>query len=219
MIIENSASIEDHIYASLEEEILTGKLARGEQLRESALAKKYDASRTPVRAALTRLADDGLIELLANKGATVVGITDEDIVDIYSMRMRLEGLAARLAAERMSEGEKKDLSELLDLYEFYTDRGNCDKREELDSAFHRTIFDASGSRHLSKILKDLHKHIKAYRRFSLSSSERAEMALEEHKGILKAIEKGDAEEAERLTVIHISAALENFKKTEKTTNM
>ena len=143
MIIDNNPSIEERIYASLEEEILTGKLARGEQLKESALAQKYEASRTPVRAALTRLADDGLIELLANKGATVVGITPDDIADIYAMRMRLEGLAARLAAERMSDGDKKELSEVIDLYEFYTSRGNCEKREELDSAFHRAIFDAS----------------------------------------------------------------------------
>lgn len=213
MIIDNNPSIEERIYSSLEEEILTGRLARGEQLRESALAQKYDASRTPVRAALTRLADDGLIELLANKGATVIGITPDDIGDIYAMRMRLEGLAARLAAERMSDKDKKELSEMIDLYEYYTSRGNCDKRAELDSEFHRAIFNASGSRHLSKILTDLHKYIKAYRKFSLSSPERAEMALEEHKSILRAIESGDADEAERLTVMHVKLALENFKKT------
>lgn len=213
MIIDNVPSIEEKIYSSLEEEILTGKLARGTQLRESALAIKYDASRTPVRAALTRLADDGLIELLANKGATVIGITREDINDIYAMRMRLEGLAARLAAQRMSDAEKKELSEIIDLYGYYTSRGNCDKRAELDSAFHRAIFNASGSRHLAKILTDLHKHIKAYRKFSLSSPERAELAFEEHKKIMRAIESGDADEAERLTVRHVALALENFEKT------
>ena len=74
------------------------------------------------------------------------------------------------------------------------------------------IFEASGSRYLSKILTDLHKRIKAYRKFSLSSPDRAEMAFEEHKGILMAIQSKDADEAERLTVIHLSAALENFKK-------
>ena len=212
MIIDNNPSIEEKVYAILEEEILTGALPSGTVLRESALAARFEASRTPVRAALTRLADNGLIELMANKGATVIGVTPEDIEDIYAMRMRLEGLAARLAATRMGEDDKRELSELLDLYEYYIGRRDCDKRSELDSQFHRIIFEASGSRYLSKILTDLHRRIKAYRRHSLSSHDRAEMALVEHKGILKAIEMGDGDEAERLTEIHLNAALDSIKK-------
>ena len=100
MIIDaNSLSLEEKVYMQLEEEILTGKLRRGDQLKETALATRLEASRTPIRGALHRLAEEGLVELLANKGATVIGITREDIEDIYAVRMRLEGLAARLAAE------------------------------------------------------------------------------------------------------------------------
>ena len=206
-----AVSLEESVYRRLEEEILSGKLRRGEQLREIALAERLEASRTPVRGALHRLAEEGLVELCANKGATVLGITHEDIEDIYEVRRRLEGLAARLAAERMSDEDKKNLCETVELSEFYLARQDDKQGGELDSEFHNIIFKASGSRHLCKILTDLHKNVKAYRRLSLSKSDRAKKSIEEHKQILDAILANDPDEAERLTSIHIDNALNNFK--------
>ena len=212
MIIDNnSLSLEEKVYSTLEEEILSGKLKRGEQLREIALSRRLNASRTPIRGALHRLAEDGLIEICANRGATVVGVTPQDIEDIYAVRMRLEGLAARLAAERMSEEDKEELISTVELSEFYLQKGNEARGGELDSEFHSIIFKASGSRHLCKILSDLHKNIKAYRKLSLSHAKRAERSVAEHRGILNAIIAGNSDEAERLTVVHIQAALDNFK--------
>ena len=211
-ISTNSLSLEERVYFALEEEILSGKLKRGEQLKEIALAERLDASRTPVRGALHRLAEEGLVELSANKGATVIGISDEDIEDIYAMRMRLEGLAARLAAERMSEDDRAKLKEITELSEFYFMRRDHAKRAELDSTFHNTIYNACGSRHLGKILTDLHKNIKAYRSLSLSNADRAERSLTEHQEIAQAIFDKNADEAERLSCIHIASSLDNFKK-------
>ncbi len=210
IIDESTLSLEDRVYYTLEEEILTGKLKRGEQLKEMALAKRLDASRTPVRAALHRLTEDGLVEQCVNKGATVVGITTEDIEDIYAIRMRLEGLAARLAAERMSEEEKAELTTLVELSEFYLSKSNSDKSGEIDSAFHKMIFEACGSRYLCKILSDLHKNITLYRKASLKTSGRAEKSVLEHREILEAIIKGDGDAAERLTHVHIRSALDNI---------
>lgn len=213
MIISNtSLSLEERVYSILEEEILSGKLKRGEQLREIALAERLEASRTPVRGALHRLAEEGLVELCANKGATVIGITKEDIEDIYAVRKRLEGLAARLATERMSDEDKENLRQTVELSEFYLAKHNDKQSGELDSEFHSIIFRASGSRHLCKILSDLHKNIKAYRRLSLSKSDRAEKSIAEHRGILEAILSGNSDEAEHLTSVHIDNALNNFKK-------
>lgn len=211
IINKNSVSLEEAVYLKLEEEILSGKLRRGEQLREIALAERLQASRTPVRGALHRLAEDGLVELCANKGATVIGITAEDIADIYEVRKRLEGLAARLATERMSEEEKESLKETVELSEFYLARRDDKQSGELDSEFHNIIFQASGSRHLCKILCDLHKNIKAYRRLSFSKSDRAKKSIAEHREILEAILSGDPDEAERLTSVHIDNALKNFR--------
>ena len=186
-------------------------LPRGEQLRELALAKRLDASRTPVRAALHRLSEEGLVEITANRGATVIGITREDIEDIYAIRIRLEGLAARLAAERMTEGGKISLKAIVELSEFFHGNGDDGKCGDFDSEFHRLIYTASGSRHLCKTLSDLHKNIKAYRKLSLENSERAAKSVREHREIYEAILKGDADEAERLTALHIEAALKHFK--------
>lgn len=206
----NSISLEERVYLLLEEEILTGKLRRGEQLREIALSDRLNVSRTPIRGALHRLAEEGLVELSVNRGATVIGIENSDIKDIYAVRMRLEGLAARLAAKRMSDGERERLTEIVELSEFYLKKGDDKKRGELDSEFHNAIFLASGSRHLNKILSDLHKNIKAYRRLSLKNTDRAEKSILEHRQILEAILRKDEDEAERLTSVHIENALMNF---------
>lgn len=211
MISTASLSLEERVYHILEEEILSGKLPHGEQLKEIALSKRLEVSRTPVRGALHRLAEDGLVTISANRGATVVGITDADIEDIYAVRMRLEGLAARLAAERMSEEERAQLRSCFELSEFYMTKKNDERCGELDSEFHSIIFRASGSRHLCRILCDLHKNIKAYRRLSLSVPERAEKSIMEHREILEAILSGDGDEAERKSSLHIKNALSNFK--------
>ena len=76
-------SLEERVYETLEEEILAGKYPRGFALGEKMLSEKMGVSRTPVRAALRRLDEDGLIESVANKGSVVVGITKDDIVGIY----------------------------------------------------------------------------------------------------------------------------------------
>lgn len=207
----NSISLEERVYLLLEEEILTGKLKAGEQLREIALSERLKVSRTPIRGAIHRLAEEGLVELSVNRGATVIGITREDIKDIYAVRMRLEGLAARLAAVRMSDEEKAHLTETVELSEFYLKKGDDKKRSELDSEFHNSIFLASGSRHLNKILSDLHRNIKAYRRLSLKNTDRAEQSILEHRQILEAILNKNEDEAERLTFVHVEKALMNFE--------
>ena len=212
MIIDSVIlSLEDKVYTTLKDEILTGKLECGSVLREIALSQRLDVSRTPIRGALHRLAEEGLVELQANKGATVLGISRDDIEDIYEIRIKLEGLAARLAAERMSEDDRRELVSTVELSEFYLTKSNDGMNGRLDSEFHSIIFKAAGSRYLCRILSELHHNIKAYRGFSLSNIQRAKKALIEHREILDAILARNGDEAERLTEIHIRRALENFK--------
>ena len=212
MIIEGeSISIEEKIYRALEEDILHGRLSGGTQLREMALAARFESSRTPVRSALHRLAEDGLVVLNANRGATVIGITDNDIDDIYAMRIRLEGLASRLAAERMTPEKKAELSSIVHLSEIFSKSGDDSSGSELDSKFHKMIYEASGSRYLCKTLSELHRNIKACRASALCDRERARLCITEHKQILDAIIAGNGDEAERLTAFHINQALLYFK--------
>ena len=99
---DENATLGTRVYRAIEQDILSGRYAVGSSLTELALTADLGVSRTPIRAALVRLEGEGLVRLVPNKGAVVLGISPEDLADIYRMRMRLEGLAAARAAERIS---------------------------------------------------------------------------------------------------------------------
>ncbi|MBR2965722.1 MAG: GntR family transcriptional regulator [Clostridia bacterium] len=211
MIIDKkSASLEKQVTATLEEEILTGKLECGTALTEQSLSARLGVSRTPIRAALHTLAEEGLISLIPNKGAVVVGVTRDDLVDIYKIRMRLEGLASATAAVRISDGDLERLRNAVELAEFYISKNDTEHLKELDTEFHSIIYRASGNRMLNKTLSELHRNITSYRKMSLAVPGRLERSAREHREIFEAIEARDAERADRLTSEHIAAALENM---------
>ena len=210
MIIgKETGSLEDRVFWALEDAILCGEFKSGDALTELGISEQLGVSRTPVRGALHRLAEEGLVSLAPNRGAVVVGVTKDDLIDIYRIRTRLEGLASALAAENMTEEEKKILTDSVELAEFYIRRQDAEHMKELDTAFHSTIYQASGSRLLCKILSDLHRNIRVYRKLSLTADGRLEKSVEEHRGILEAILCGDAAEADRLTSLHVEHALAN----------
>ena len=213
MIIDKySPSLEEQVYIQLEEDILSDRIKAGTSLTELSLTKQLGVSRTPVRTALHRLAEDGLIELVPNKGAVVVGVSREDLIATYEIRTRLEGLASGLCAQHITKEELAQLCEALELQEFYINRRDTEHLRELDTKFHYIIYKASGSRPLLKILGDLHKNIKTYRKRSLSVPGRLEESVREHREIYEAIAAGDVAMADSLTSRHIRCALENILK-------
>ena len=210
IISEKSKSLEEQVYSQLEEEILCGLHKKGEALTEMSLSERLGVSRTPVRSALHRLADDGLVEIIPNKGAIVVGITMDDLIDTYRIRMRLEGLASSMAAKRLTEEDKRILTESVELSEFYTGKNDHEKLKELDTNFHSAIFRASGNRMLYRILSELHRNIRTYRKLSLTIPGRLEKSISEHKEILEALLAGDGDRADVLTSLHIERAMKNM---------
>ena len=210
IVNKNAKSLEESVFFTLEEEILSGSLKRGDALTEAALSQRLGVSRTPLRAALSRLSDEGLVEIVPNRGAVVVGIGDEDLKDIYEIRIRLEGLASREAAKRISREDLERLRHSVELSEFYISKHDAENLKELDSEFHRIIYKASGNRLLCKTLTELHRNIQFYRKRSLTVVDRTEKSVKEHREILDAIERGDSEAADRLTSAHIEAALNNL---------
>jgi DNA-binding GntR family transcriptional regulator len=210
MIIDNYAkSLEQSVFLRLEEEILNGDLKKGDTLTENSLSARLGVSRTPVRAALHHLAEEGLVKIEANRGVTVVGVSESDLIDIYTIRMRLEGLASRQAAKSISAKDLEELRESVELSEFYIRKRDTEHLKELDSKFHEIIYRASSNPRLDKILSELHRNIRVYRKLSLSVSDRLERSVEEHREILSAIESGNADEADRLTTDHIRQAMES----------
>lgn len=211
MIVDSkSPSLEEMVYLRLEEEILSGELPRGKSLGEIALAKRLGVSRTPIRVALHRLWEDGLVEIQPNKGATVLGINVNDLIDIYKIRERLEGLASSLAAVRISDEGLERLSSLVETAECDIEKNDTEHIKDMDTVFHSIIYEASGSRFLSHTLSELHNKIKAYRKRSLGVPGRVEKSAREHREIFEAIKARNAEEADRLTSLHVQRALENM---------
>lgn len=210
IVSKNAKSLEESVFLTLEDEILSGRLRRGETLTETSLSTRLGVSRTPIRGALHRLCEEGLVEISVNRGAVVLGISRDELVDIYKIRMRLEGLASAEAAKRIGDEDKKRLRDAVELSEFYIHKKDAEHLKELDSEFHDIIYRASGNRLLCKTLSELHRNIHFYRKRSLGVDERLEKSVAEHREILAAIERGDAEAADRLTSAHIQAALDNL---------
>ena len=197
MFQENgNSSLEEKVYKTLEDQILSQKLTAGEAVTEMKLSAELGVSRTPVREALQRLDREGLIKLIPNKGAFVIGISEKDLIDIYMIRMRLEGLAARITAEKADESTVRHLRENTELTEFFISKGNVERVKDLDSDFHDIIYRACESRMLCKTLSELHRYIASYRKLSLTVEGRIEKSFEEHKQICDAIDKIDFENAD-----------------------
>ena len=106
-------SLGSQIFNRIRDDILSGNYTPGEELKEATLGKQLGVSRTPVREALRQLDLEGLVEIAPNRGAKVIGISRKDVEDIYHMRARLEGLAARKAAEQIKEEELAELEEVI----------------------------------------------------------------------------------------------------------
>ena len=210
IINETTKSLEEKVFLTLEEAIITGEYNRGDALTEMSLCKKMGVSRTPVRSALHRLFEEGLIDVAPNRGAVVIGVSNDDLADTYKIRMRLEGLACAMAAERITDEERKQLEDTLELSEFYLKKNDVDKLKELDTDFHKIIYKASGNRMLCKILSELHRNISSYRKMSLTVPGRLEKSITEHKMILAAINSKDAKKADELTSHHIENAMNNM---------
>ena len=204
-------SMRSRVFNRLREDILTGKYKKNDELREAAIGEELGVSRTPVREALHQLELVGLVEIIPNRGAYVVGITSADVEDIYMIRARLEGLCARLAAERVSTEQMGEMEEILMLSRFHEEKKHYSQLFELDSRFHEVLFASCGSKILEHVLDDFHHYIQMVRKRSLTVENRAEKATKEHEAIYAAIKSHDGDKADELATLHIMNARKNMK--------
>lgn len=205
-------SLHGKVFEQLENDILSGKYNQGDCLNELKLSEEMGVSRTPIREAFRQLELEGLVVYTPNRGVVVRGFSRDDIRDIYQIRLMIEGMTARRAAENITPELLKELEETLELEKFYTDKGDAAQIAALDSRFHEAIYQASGSRLLIKTLKAFHHYVKHVRNLSLSNPERAKKTYAEHKAIYEAMLGGDRELAEILTEQHIRNATEYIEK-------
>ncbi len=205
-----SGSLRSRVFSQLQNNILNGLYEPGESLIETKLSDELGVSRTPVREALRQLELEGLVQAVPNKGVVVKGVSAQDIQDIYTIRMLIEGLAARWATEKITSQELEELMETLELEEFYTMKNDNKHLLQFDTRFHDIIFKASKSKPLMHTLSTFHHYVQNARKISMSSPVRAMEVLEEHRAILQAIIDKDAGKAERLTTEHVRNASSNL---------
>ena len=146
-----------------------------------------------VREALRQLELEGLVSIIPNKGAYVTGITRKDVEDIYAIRSLLEGLCARWATAHITEKQLDALEENIYLSEFHASKGHAQKLTELDDQFHDILYEACSSKMLEHQLRDFHEYVRRMRKQNLSGSERGLEAVLEHKQIMEAIRRKDAD--------------------------
>lgn len=209
-------SIADQIFEQLQDEILSGKYKKGEILSEAKLSEELGVSRTPVREAVRRLEQERILDE-TGRGIVVVGISAEDMLDMYDIRIQLEGQAAARAAKNVTEEQLNEMQEVIDLQKFYTDKpGDVSNKSnnirDMDSSFHELLYRASGSVVFHDTLSNIHKKILKFRKASVSDKSRAEQSYEEHLAILDALRLHEPELARSRTVQHIINARDNIKK-------
>ncbi len=203
-------SLRGQVFAKLEEAIINGEIKPGESLIELKISDEFGVSRTPVREAIRQLELEGLVTTAPNKGAIVIGVSEQDIKDIFKIRILTEGLAARWAAEKITQEELENLKEIIELSEFYTNKNDMRRLRELDSQFHELIYQACKSRPLRHVLSNFHHYIQNARGESYKTPGRAKKSLDEHKAIYEAMANNDGNMAEKLISKHVKNAKENY---------
>ncbi|MDQ4503409.1 GntR family transcriptional regulator [Sinomonas sp. ASV322] len=191
-----------HVYQLILEDIVAGRLAPGQRLRERELSDQHSVSRIPVREALHRLEQDGFIVTAPRRGAVVRSLTLTDVDEVFDLRVMLESFAARRAAERVAAGaDGGRLTELLELAKAAADAGDIERASDLNSEFHAEIVNVSGHRLLARSLRPLQGLVRWI--FGLGVSRPMELNTIEHEEIREAILAGRAQLAETLAAAHV----------------
>jgi DNA-binding GntR family transcriptional regulator len=194
----------DLVYDSLRDAIWEGRYAHGERLREEEIGRALGVSRTPVRAALQRLQQRGLLVIGAGRGLVVAQLTRQQVLELYAMREILEGSAARFAARHADPAEIDLLHRLQ--RELAGAPDDAITLIKLNRRFHQTIYEAAHNQYLTQALDTLHDSLALLHNTTFRMPSRRRESDREHLKIVVAIERRDADEAERAARLHIQQA-------------
>ena len=214
MIDYKSLSLANQVFETIEKNILDGVYNAGEVISESKLSEELGVSRTPIREALSRLESERLISTTPS-GTVVLGITPQDVEDMFFIKKTLEPVIFKLAAQNISEKALKILKQNLDQQEFFASKNDIENLRNLDTEFHDIIYNESGRRVMSAVLSPVHHKLMKFRKTSLEKSNRPSHVIEEHKAIYEALCQRDGEKVSNLMMDHVIHAYENLKKEDK----
>lgn len=199
-------SLQERVYRELREAIISGALRPGERLVETSLAGRLGVSRSPVREAIRRLEQDGLVTFSPRRGVAVGTATTADVDDLYSVRAVLEALAARLAARRRNPRHLEAMLRVVGRMERALAALDTAAVVRAAADFHRVLVEASGNVKLEEIMSGLLDAIRRVRLTVHSDPAWSAAALEVHRAILAAVERHDEARAVELMGSHIEDA-------------
>lgn len=195
--------VTDWVYEELKAAIVDLRLAPGDPLREASLAGQLGVSKTPIREALTRLEQEGLVETTSFKGAVVTGYSRQDLIEIYELRELLENAAARTAAESMAEADRARLSRISrESHKLKKDKDAAGLAALL-SEFDDVMFDQVRNSRIRALVENLRAHLTRIGHLTAEIPGRIEASVDEHEKIVEAIAARDPELAERQMREHI----------------
>ena len=196
----------ERVYQALRHRILAGMDEPGTRLVELQLATEFNVSRTPVREAVKRLTAEGLIRVDPVRGIVVSDVDARELEEIFVIREVLDGLAARLAAERVSATDLTKLNLLMDMMRDSVKAGQWEGMVQANIKFHDVLHQAAGNERLRHLTRNLLDFVRRFSMEAFASPERASEVLAEHEEIIRALEARDADRAERVARRHVEVA-------------
>ena len=206
----------ERVYGEIRSAIISGVFPFGARITEEMLAERLAVSRTPVRAALQRLASEGFIDMASHVGAVIKVWSPDEVRQIYEVRARLEGMGARLPARHANRDAVRQLSQMATAISRESVTGESGRRRsELNRSFHLRILELSGNGHLYRTaanLLHLGLLVQAYASFDARAAQRSDL---DHFDLISAIESRDGDWAEAVAHAHIMAASSVFSALER----
>jgi DNA-binding GntR family transcriptional regulator len=203
MDISATASASSIVFEALRKAIIGGELVGGEPLRQDEIARLFNTSRIPVREAISRLEEQGLVRTQRYKGAVVAGFSPSETAEIFDLRALVEPEIMRDAVPRMSKNLLVDARQKCAAFSSATDPMAYG---DLNRAFHETLYSASDLKYFKDVANNAIDRVERQIRAQLVMSNGMERAGREHFAILEACERGDADLASDLTRAHIEGA-------------
>ncbi|WP_303857850.1 GntR family transcriptional regulator [Aminicella lysinilytica] len=207
--LQNHRPLREIVYEQLKRQILTGQITPGTRMMEVDLADEMGVSRTPVREAIRKLEKEGLVVIEPRRGAYASDISVKDMVDTLEVREDMEGLAAYLAAQKITPEETKELMDITQGYSNAINDGDMESIIHYDEAFHRRIVALSGNKTLIQLSETVQELALRFRYLYYDDFSRYVNMPDEHKNIIDALRSGDAQTARKVAGEHVDK-LKNF---------
>ncbi|MBU2533857.1 MAG: GntR family transcriptional regulator [Alphaproteobacteria bacterium] len=182
------------------------------KLDERGLSEQFGSSRTPLREALTRLDQDGLVKILPRRGIVIVRKTKREILEMITVWAALESMAARLACDVATDEELAELQRLVDAYDTTHVGQHMSEYSEDNIRFHSTIIGLSRCELIAEMTDGLFRHVRAIRRRTIYEKDRAQRSVRDHNRIVKALVRRDGDLASRLVREHTLKLREHVEK-------